>query len=174
MTDSKIFLSRPDVRYKDSFIAAMREFQREGRNPDWNFDVLTEQFDEYVQVQIERETNPLAGRVPETVYWLIVDNIHTGRVSVRHRLTEGLERYGGHIGYDIRPSMRRKGYGTLQCRLALEKARAIGLERVLITCDDDNVGSRKIIEANGGVLQDKIDNGRYALTRRYWIDLTAT
>ena len=75
----------------------------------------------------------------------------------------------GHIGYKIRPSERRKGYGKLICRLAIGEARKLGIGDILITCDDDNIGSRKIIEANGGQLQDIIDNNRAALTRRYWI-----
>lgn len=174
MMAQSIFLSPPAVQYKDSFIAAMREFHREGRNPDWNFESLEAHFEEYVVVQLAREHDPLPGRVPQTDYWLIVDNIYAGRISIRHHLNSSLEKFGGHIGYDIRPSMRHKGYGTLQCRLALAKARERGLERVLITCDDDNIGSQKIIEANGGVLLDKVDNGRPTLTRRYWIDLRVT
>lgn len=167
------FLTRPDERYKTSFIAAMREFQQEGRNPGWKLEMLAAHFDEWVDMERSKETAPLEGYVPETVYWLIVAGQYAGRISIRQQLTPALRKYGGHIGYDIRPSMRRKGYGTLQCRLALEKAKARGMEHILITCDDDNIGSAKIIEANGGILQDKIDVGRHALTRRYWIDLTA-
>jgi predicted acetyltransferase len=166
----EIFLSRPDEKYKDSFIAAMREFEKEGLPPTWKFEMLEEHFDEYVQMVLEQESDPLEGYVPAKVLWLIVDGEYAGRVDIRHYLNEKLEKFGGHIGYNIRPSMRGKGYGTLQLKLGLPHAWALGIERALITCDDDNIGSQKIIEANGGVLQDKVDNGRHVLSRRYWVE----
>ena len=108
--------------------------------------------------------------VPASRFWLIgAENRYLGDVDVRHHLNEALGRFGGHIGYKIRPSERRKGYGKLICRLGIEEARKLGIGDILITCDDDNIGSCKIIEANGGQLQDKIDNDRAVLTRRYWI-----
>jgi predicted acetyltransferase len=165
------FLVRPCVEYQRSYVAAIYEYLAEGVRPPWNPEMIQQHFDEYVQTLLDRETDPLRGDVPQTDYWLIVDGAYCGDVNLRHHLTPELERYGGHIGYRIRPSMRRKGYGTLQCRLALEKARERGLERVLITCDDDNIGSSRIIEANGGVLLDRIDYGRAALVRRYWISI---
>jgi predicted acetyltransferase len=83
-----------------------------------------------------------------------------------------LEKKGGHIGYYIRPSQRGKGYGNLILHLSLEKARELGLKRVLVTCDDNNDASLKTIENNGGKLVDKIKGeGSVVLTRRYWIDL---
>lgn len=170
---SEILLSEPELRYQASFIAAMKEMMDEGQPPDWNLQALREHFDEYLEVLRARVEDPLPGLVPSSEYWLIVDGEYAGRLSLRHFLNEKLEFYGGHIGYDIRPSMRRRGLGTLQCALGLQKARALGLRRVLITCDDNNEGSIRIIERNGGVLQDKVDNGRGVLTRRYWIELDA-
>lgn len=164
------FLAQPDIRYKDSYLAASREFEAEGILPLWNYDRLEDNFDEFVLVRLQRETDPLPGYVPQTDYWLIVDGQYAGEISIRHYLTDALERFGGHIGYRIRPSMRERGYGTVQCKLGIEKARARGISRILITCDDNNIGSYKIIEACGGVLWDKIDNGRAVLTRRYWIE----
>lgn len=167
------FLARPDMIYKDSYIAMWREFIAEKRYPSWNMDKLEAHFDEYVDVVHARETDPMPGYVPQSDYWLIVNGEVAGNTSIRHYLNAGLERFGGHIGYQIRPSMRRRGYGTLQCKLALDIMRQMGIPRALITCDDDNIGSWRIIEANGGVLQDKIDNGRGVLTRRYWVDTGA-
>lgn len=165
----KILLARPSIGYKDSFIKAIREFEREGVRPPWHYERLDKNFDEYVEALLARETDPLPSFVPQTDYWLIVDGKYTGRSGLRHHLTTSLQRFGGHIGYEIRPSMRRKGYGTLQLKLVLPKAWELGLKRVLITCDDDNIGSAKIIENNGGIIIDKVDNGRDVLTRRYWI-----
>src|SRR5579863_7125147 len=95
--------------------------------------------------------------VPESVYWLMRDAggpnpVVLGVTSLRHFLTPLLEDVGGHIGYSIRPSARRRGYGTRILALALEKARERGSERVLVTCDTDNIGSARIIVKNGGVL----------------------
>jgi predicted acetyltransferase len=85
-------------------------------------------------------------------------------------LNEVLEKEGGHIGYDIRPSMRRKGYGTEILKLSLPIAKQIGLNRVMLTCDDNNIASWKIMEKNGAVIDEKYDyKGRYK--RRYWIDI---
>jgi len=93
-------------------------------------------------------------------------------LEVRTELTDALRRYGGHVGYAIRPSARRQGHGTTALRLALERCRAIGLARVLVTCDETNAASRRIIEANGGVLEDLVVlQGRPARTMRYWIDV---
>lgn len=166
----KPFLTRPTIRYRDSFIEAVREFHAEGKLPPWNYTNLLNNFDEFVALIRERALDPPPGYVPQTDYWFIAEGVYAGRISLRHALNESLERFGGHIGYEIRPSMRRRGYGTLQLTLCLEQAWKRGLERVLITCDDDNIGSAKVIEANAGVLQDKIDNEREALTRRYWIE----
>ena len=89
--------------------------------------------------------------MPASTFWLMVGGRMVGRCNIRHRLNDALMDFGGHIGYSIRPSDRRKGFGTLQLRLALEKAKALGVVRVRITCNADNVASARIIETNGGV-----------------------
>ncbi len=112
------------------------------------------------------------GFVPSTDYWLIDDGEFVGRVSIRHQLTEWLLKAGGHIGYQIRPSKRCRGYGTQILALVLPKARELGMTRVLVTCDETNIGSKKIIEANGGVLENVLDVGAGAPRKlRYWIEL---
>lgn len=112
-------------------------------------------------------------RVPQSVYWLVRDGrVLLGSSHLRHRLTPMLEHEGGHIGYVIRPSERGKGYATLLLSLTLEKAREMGLPGVLITCDDDNIASARVIEKNGGQLLNKVVSrisGKQV--RRYWIEL---
>ncbi|MFO7170095.1 MAG: GNAT family N-acetyltransferase [Chloroflexota bacterium] len=113
-----------------------------------------------------------AGLVPETFYCSAAGDTLVGVIRLRHRLSPALEEYGGHIGYDIRPSLRGRGLGTRQLALCLEQARARGLARVLVTCDDDNLVSVRVIEKNGGVLADKrfhAPTGK--LVRRYWIEV---
>jgi predicted acetyltransferase len=112
-----------------------------------------------------------AGFVPQTTFWLILhETTLVGEIKLRHYLTPPLEDRGGHIGYIIHPDCRRRGFGAQQLALVLPEARAIGLDRVLITCNSDNVGSARIIEANGGVLaSETVSPQSGALTRRYWV-----
>ncbi|MCB9455913.1 MAG: GNAT family N-acetyltransferase [Anaerolineaceae bacterium] len=167
-----LFLTEADIRYQDTYLDGMREFQAEGRYMDWMIEDLVAQFPRFVQNLHARKTHPQPGNVPETVYWLVENETFIGRLSLRHGLTEGLNLLGGNIGYEIRPSRRRLGYGTAILRLGLEKARDLGLERVLVTCDDTNIGSIKIIEANGGVWQNtNAVPGHSVPVRRYWITL---
>ncbi|MGI6509196.1 MAG: GNAT family N-acetyltransferase [Erysipelotrichaceae bacterium] len=97
-----------------------------------------------------------------------------GVINIRVRLTDNLLRYGGHIGYAVHPKYWRMGYGKKLLKLGLGYARKIIQEdKILLTCDDDNVGSCKIIEANKGILEDKVENledGELFITRRYWIE----
>lgn len=94
-----------------------------------------------------------------------------GGFVVRHTLKGALINHGGNIGYLVRPSVRRKGYGKTLLNLALEKARDIGLEKVLVTCRIDNIGSAKVIESNGGKYEnDYYDESLRKTYRRYWIE----
>lgn len=106
--------------------------------------------------------------------WMLFDsssNRILGMANLRHELNEHLLQFGGHIGYSIRPTERRKGYGKLQLKLALDVLKEHGVKRVLVTCDDANKGSYKTIEACGGVLENKVEKDDL-LVRRYWIDNT--
>lgn len=115
--------------------------------------------------------NMPAGYVPSTFLVADVDGQIVGRTSIRHELNDYLMAEGGHIGYGVLPAHRRRGYGTEILRQSLVIARSLGIDRVLITCDDDNVGSITVIEACGGKLDSvqQFHPGSPAL-RRYWID----
>lgn len=108
-------------------------------------------------------------RVPSTYFWITAgdggpDDEVVGFLHLRHSLNDFLLEEGGHIGYSVRPSARRRGHASAALGLALREAAALGIGRVLVTCDDDNEPSRRTIEANGGVLED-VRVGK----RRYWI-----
>ncbi|GAB3594489.1 GNAT family N-acetyltransferase [Angustibacter peucedani] len=118
----------------------------------------------------DRSVAPGSGRVHADHWWLVEDGEVLGAITLRHSLNDFLLRAGGHVGYGIRPSSRRRGLARWALGEVLVRARAIGLERVLVTCDDDNVGSRRVIEGNGGVLEDVRDT-ELGRTRRYWVDL---
>lgn len=172
----EILLSTPDPRFRDSFLQAMQEFEEAGEDNDLpaSIETIRGEFPLFVERMLYHNANPLPGFVPQTMFWITRGEVnhYVGRLGLRHELNEMLQQFGGHIGYDIRPSMRRKGYGTRALALGLDEARKLGIDRVLVTCSEHNVASRKIIEANGGVLEDMVETPfREELTCRYWIDL---
>jgi predicted acetyltransferase len=104
--------------------------------------------------------------VPQTIYWLYVDGKPVGYGKFMHYLNESLLNHGGNIGYAIRPTERQKGYATILLKEILKKAKEKGLDRVLVTCYENNVASRKVIEANNGLLEKMKDNACF-----FWIGL---
>lgn len=132
------------------------------------YDIPYADFPAYLQRQVDMSRGigiDLAKYVSQTRYWLIVDGRPVGVGKLRHYLNEQLTREGGHIGYCIRPYERGKGYGTLILGELLKKAREKGITEVLVTCREDNIPSRKVIERNGGVLEEVTESGGC----RYWI-----
>lgn len=127
-------------------------------------------FDYYLEnLEIKEERN---GRVPDSTFFCLdVDrNIFVGAINIRHYLNESLLYTGGHIGDGIRPSERRKGYATAMIGLGLEECKKLGITKVLMTCDKDNIGSAKSIMNNGGILEDEVvEDG--VVEQRYWITL---
>jgi predicted acetyltransferase len=136
-------------------------------------------FRRYLEVLAEQDQGinlPSAQHVPETFLFAFAGSRIVGRTSIRHALNESLERVGGHIGFVVVPEFRRQGYATAMLHLSLQIARekCNGAPRVLVTCDDDNAGSIRTIEKNGGVLENVISGqGLDKPKRRYWIDLVA-
>ena len=162
--------------HKDSFLATLDGFQTNGRFLGYTVEDIVADFPAFVRHadnQKDRVKIP-PDRVPCTHYWLYEDTITLiGHLSLRHELSETLFKWGGHIGYSIHPAFRRQGYGTTILRLGLPKVRALGLSRVLVTCDETNIGSRKIIEANGGQFENALAVEDESVRKlRYWIELS--
>ncbi|MEB9503603.1 GNAT family N-acetyltransferase [Bacillus anthracis] len=110
--------------------------------------------------------------VPDSTYWLVTDNNRiVGAVNIRHSLTEHLLNAGGHIGYGIRPSERRKGYATKLLALSLEKAKQLNITKALIVCDEVNTASEKTILHNGGLRDEDFIEEDGNVVRRFWIEL---
>lgn len=119
---------------------------------------------------------------PETVHenWVVAstffvirksDRKMIGMVDIRHSLNDFLASYGGHIGYGVRPSERKKGYGTQILQMALTYARGLGLSRVMLACNQDNIASRKIIQTCGGVKEREFVHSDGKCVEVYWIEL---
>jgi predicted acetyltransferase len=131
-------------------------------------------FSDYLELleQHARGQHLPSNHVPSTFLFAFDASRIVGRVSIRHHLNDVLLRVGGHIGYVVVPEFRRRGYATAVLGRALAIARErLGIGRVLVTCDDDNIGSIRTIERNGGVLENVVPvPGSDKPTRRYWID----
>ena len=127
-------------------------------------------FDNYCEnLEVKDETG---GLVPDSTFFCLDEdrNIIVGAVNIRHYLNDALLLNGGHIGDGVRPSERRKGYATRMIRLALDECRKLGIQKVLMVCDKENIASAKTIIKNGGVLENEIDVDG-VIEQRYWIEL---
>lgn len=166
-------LYSPSIEYRDAFLKMARDYQRSGEDR-YQIENIEDPdvFHQYVSVKWNESQgiDLKPGRVPSSTFWMMEEDTIYGVSRLRHVLTESLLLEAGHIGYDIPPSHRRKGYGTQLLGLTLGKARVMGLERVLVTCDSDNIGSQRIIINNGGVLENEMEHDG-KIVCRYWIDL---
>lgn len=173
-------LVEPTATVHSSFLAAMDELRAEGRGGSddrsmvggeirdfssaWDSPEGFERYLGWLRRQASPDTPRQPGFVPSTTLWWVDRTDYLGRIAIRHELTDFLLEAGGHIGYDVRPSARRNGHATAMLGATLPIVRDLGIDPVLITCDHDNVASRKVIEANGGVFED-----RRGLKLRYWV-----
>jgi len=163
---------------RDALIAAVREFKR--TDPDWDFAFRFDEdgdFAQYVE-RLGSEQRGIGlpeGLVPATYLVAVVGTKVVGRVSLRHELNDFLLEQAGHVGYGVVASCRRRGYASQMLKLTLPHARALGIERVLVTCDDDNVASIRVVEGCGGVLEDVRELAGAAVPkRRYWLSTSET
>ena len=169
-----LVLRLPGIDEEDEFLRAHRATTPDVPNfLHWYEEGMS--LGRYLEVLDERErgVNLPPNHVPSTFFFAFDGERIVGRVSIRHRLNDVFRRIGGHIGYVVVPEFRRRGHATTMLRLALQFAHdRIGLDRVLVTCDDDNLASIKTIENNGGVLEDVvIGQDVDKRKRRYWIDV---
>lgn len=162
----------PNEEYLPSYMEARNEYVENNVSTyaftDASSCDIFAKFDRYRE---ERDLPP--NRVGEDKFWLVDDEkrYFIGEISIRRRLNDALAQRGGHIGYGVRFSEWNHGYGTKMLALALEKVKEMNISPVLITCNDDNLASARVMEKNGFVLGDKIIvsvDGEEHLTRRYW------
>jgi predicted acetyltransferase len=173
-------LTPPIERVHASFLAAMAEFRAEGRGDiagasmigagirdhsrNWHEPAAFARYVTELRAQAQPDAPRPQGWVPSTTLWWVDGDEYLARIAIRHQLTPGLLEYGGHIGYDVRPSARRRGHATAMLRAALPVTRALGITPALLTCDVDNIASRRVIERNGGVYEDQ-----RGVKLRFWV-----
>lgn len=165
----------PSVKYKDSYLKAVSEYQAENlfNYRTLNISDLEKYFEKYIK-KIKQEANGIGlqeGYVPHTLFWLVDDEGYIGMLDLRHRLNDYLRTAGGHIGYDIRPTRRRQGLGKLILKLGLERVKKLGIEEVIISCNVGNAGSNKIIEANGGKFINDVIGNDNVMKKRFKINI---
>ncbi|WP_058302161.1 GNAT family N-acetyltransferase [Gorillibacterium timonense] len=171
----ELFLVEPQEGYKEAFVKMVEEYGAVGE--EYYFEMYKKalsDFKGYIQKLIE-DRQGCEGWVPTNTFWLTntsgeIAGVVRIRMSLEH---DYVKKYAGHIGYDIAPLSRKKGYGFTLLKLALEKAKRLQFDKVLLTCDDDNVASRRIIEKNKGIFESTIMlNEKNKVLRRYWITLS--
>lgn len=165
----------PEEKYIESYYEACAGIWGQGYSgiddpalySEWKHTVIQRLRDESAGIGLPE------GYVPASTFWLVEDNAFIGLGSIRHRLTPALENFGGHIGYMVRKDKWGQGYGTRLLSLLLPEANRLGIEKALVTCNETNIASARIIERNGGILEDireDIIDGAPRRTKRYWID----
>jgi predicted acetyltransferase len=171
-------LVEPHPRFRVSFLAAVDELVAdrrayegsmlarwlEGYGERWATDEGFTAFVDHLHADATPDAPRPADHVPQSTWWLVDGDEYLGRISCRHVLTKWLLEFGGHIGYEVRPSARRQGHATSMLRMVLPHVHALGIDPALLTCDDTNVASRKVIEAAGGQLEDQ-----RGVKLRYWV-----
>ena len=165
-------LVKLEKKYQNQLMEMMEEWEKTGEKivPYAIRKVDYHDFDSYLEsleVKDDKE-----GFVPDSTFFCLDTerNILVGAVNIRHYLNDALLLNGGHIGDGVRPSERRKGYATEMIKLALEECKKLGLDKVLMVCDKNNIGSAKSIQKNGGILENEVlVDG--ILEQRYWIEI---
>lgn len=172
----EIALMAPREEYLLSYLDFCREMEKAGNryftlHPSGEFDTWKDTiFTSYENFR--KGINLPEGYVPSSTFWLVEEGQVIGAGSVRHCLNTSLERFGGHIGYGIHPKKWGQGYGSRQLKLLLFEAYLLCIDKALITCDDTNLGSARVIEKNGGILLDTTENlinEEPRLIRRYHV-----
>lgn len=166
-----ITLTLPQPEHESQVMAARKALLADGDDGTAGL-MSCGSYGEWLDFEARGRRDYGSGYVPSTT-WLATldDGTVVGFLDMRHELSEYLLHVGGHVGYCVLPEYRRRGYAKAMLAAAKEEARAIGLDRLLVTCHEGNVGSERTILANGGVLENMVQDGDGASVKRFWIAL---
>lgn len=173
----ELILTLPNSRYSEQIRTFRQEYLDAGSAMDGCGSLRRLDNPEAFIQACREDTSPETlrpGRVLATLFLCIrkSDDKLLGMIQIRHYFNEYLEKYAGHIGYSIRPTERRKGYATQMLKLALPFCRKLGLSKVLVSCEPENIGSEKTILNNGGVYESTVyEPGKQIYLKRHWIPL---
>ena len=170
-------LVKPTVECKDSFLAALDEYHAEGRYLFLDREKLKTNFPQFIEDlntgkrHLHKPYPDWVEPVPETILWLVKENDYIGTFNIRHRLNWHLEKWGGHINFMIRPSMRSKGFGRKILQKGMPFVAYLGIDKALITVSPKNLSAQHVIEFCGGVLDgETTETDKFPARKRFWLD----
>lgn len=170
-------LVKPAVEHKEGYLEALAEFHAEGRYTFLNPEHVSANFEDFIdkinagKKHLHKPYEDWVEPVPETVLWFVKDGDFLGTFNIRHRLNWHLEKWGGHINFVIRPSMRGKGFGKKILQKGMPYVSYLGIDKALITVAPENKSGARIVEHCGGVFEDETpQTDKFPARRRYWLD----
>jgi len=170
-------LTKPSTVYKESYLNALQEYHKEKRYLFLDIDKLSENFEQFIEElnegkrHLHKPYHDWVEPVPETILWMVKEDKYIGSFNIRHRLNWHLEKWGGHVNFIVRPSMRGKGFGKKMLQKGIPFVCYLGIDRALLTIDPDNKAAQRIVEFCGGTYQDQTPaTEKFPARKRYWLD----
>lgn len=170
-------LVKPNIEYIESYLEALDEYHSEGRYKFVDKSEIKADPEKWIddlnngQRHLHKKYADWVEPVPETILWLVKAEKYIGTLNIRHRLNWHLEKWGGHVNFNIRPSMREKGFGKKILNKAMPFIYHVGVEKALLTIDPDNKAAIRIAEFSGAVEEDHHpETDKFPARTRYWLD----
>lgn len=167
-------LLRPSMEYKQQILEYKNEFMQNGDDlAGTSYLQKYDVYEEWMKFVLDNEKEGTKHTEVTASVFLAIreeDNKLVGMINIRHTLNGYLYNFGGHIGYSVRKTERRKGYAKEMLKVALAECRKLEINKILLTCDANNIASIKTIKSCGGILENEVLNDK-TLIQRYWIEL---
>ncbi|RPF53188.1 GNAT family N-acetyltransferase [Aquisalibacillus elongatus] len=167
-------LLEPNLEIKDAFYEYINEWKQYNEKiVPTTLRKVNGDYEDYVE-RWSKESRGMVreGWVANTTFFLVNDDDYiVGSCNMRHELNDKLLEIGGHVGYGVRPTERGKGYATVMLKKCLEHLRTLGVKKALVTCNNENAGSKKVILKNGGIQDESFVEEDGTIVNRFWINL---